>query len=103
MRRLFETEPAVLLGFIRTVLLLAAALGLQVSEEQVGAITALAAAVLAVIGSFMTRQAVYSPATVKEIKADAEVIADARVQNILDDLNEQPPVVIPEGGLGERR
>lgn len=57
MKGIFGREPALILGLVQTVLALVLAFGVDLDSEQVGAILAVSAAVLAVI----TRQQV-SPA-----------------------------------------
>lgn len=49
MKRIYDTEPALLLGAVQAVVALAVAFGLDLSAEQVGAILAASAAVLSVL------------------------------------------------------
>lgn len=51
---IWKREPALILGFVQTVLALVLAFGVELDTEQVGAILAVTAAVLAVV----TRQQV---------------------------------------------
>lgn len=59
---LWKREPALILGAVQAVIALALSFGLNLSVEQVGAILAATAAVLALV----TRAQVYSPHTVQE-------------------------------------
>lgn len=62
---IFKREPALIIGMVQAIIALAIAFGFDLSSEQVGAVLALTAAGLAVV----TRQSVYSPATVERIEA----------------------------------
>lgn len=64
MRTLWNREPALILGAVQTLVALAVAFGLDLSSEQVGAIMAASAAVVALI----TRRTVTSPASVAELQ-----------------------------------
>ena len=57
-----RTEPAVIAGLIQAILALAIAFGLNLTEEQVGAILAVTAAILALV----VRQNVYPAAKIEE-------------------------------------
>jgi len=63
-RTLWNREPALILGAVQTLVALAVAFGLDLSSEQVGAIMAASAAVVALI----TRRTVTSPASVAELQ-----------------------------------
>lgn len=65
--KILQREPALLVGLVQTLLALAVSFGLSLSAEQVGAIMAAAAAVLA----FVTRQAVVSPQAAVDLAASA--------------------------------
>jgi hypothetical protein len=64
MRNLWNREPALILGAVQTLLALAVAFGLHLTPEQVGAVMAAAAAVVALI----TRRTVTSPATAADLE-----------------------------------
>ncbi len=57
MKNLWKSEPAAILGALQTILALVIAFGLDLSVEQVGAILAASAAVLALV----TRSQVTAP------------------------------------------
>lgn len=59
---LFSKEPAVIVGLVQAALVLAVSFGFDLTGEQVGAITAFAAAILALV----VRSSVVSPATVAD-------------------------------------
>lgn len=63
MSNLFGREPAVILGLVQVTIALFVAFGMELSNEQTGAILAFTGALLAVI----TRQSVYAPAKVLEV------------------------------------
>ena len=63
---IFNREPALILGVLQAVLALCAAFALPLSGNQVGAVMAVASALVAVL----VRSQVYSPATVEKIKSD---------------------------------
>lgn len=62
---IFRREPALILGAVQAIIALVVAFGVELSNEQTGALLAVTAAVLAVV----TRQSVYAPATVDAITA----------------------------------
>ena len=64
----FRNEPALIYALIEVLIALAVAFGLNLTGEQVGAVTA----VVAVLTGVGVRQAVYGPGTVDRI-VDAEV------------------------------
>ena len=66
MKSLLRSEPALIIGLVQAALALAVAFGLNLSPGQVGAVTAFAAAVLALV----VRQAVVSPASALDIGHD---------------------------------
>lgn len=49
MKRIYDTEPALLLGAVQAILALAVSFGLELTGEQTGAILAASAAVLSVL------------------------------------------------------
>lgn len=67
-----RTEPAVIVGLLETLLALFMAFGLSLSDEQVGAIMAVAVAV----GGLFVRQNVYPAVRVEEELLDAETGLD---------------------------
>lgn len=60
---IFKREPALIIAAVQTVIALVVAFGVDLSNEQTGALLAVTAAVLGVV----TRQSVYAPATVERI------------------------------------
>jgi len=58
---MFRREPALILGVVQAVIVLAVTLGLQLTGEQQGAILTASTAILALI----TRQSVFAPANVE--------------------------------------
>jgi hypothetical protein len=62
---IFRREPALILGAVQALIALAVAFGFELTNEQTGALLAITAALLAVV----TRQNVYAPATVEDIRA----------------------------------
>lgn len=58
MSRFFQTEPAIILGFVSAVLVLLTAFGVQMTDDQTAAITGIVSAVLVLGGAFVTRKAV---------------------------------------------
>lgn len=75
--KLLRSEPALFVGAIQAALALAVAFGLHLSTEQLGAITAAAAAVLAVI----LRQNVVAPATAVDMTTTAAFNTAAQLTN----------------------
>lgn len=63
----FRKEPALLIGAAEAIIALVVAFGVPLDAAQ----TAGVMGVVAVIGALLTRQSVYAPATVEEIRADA--------------------------------
>lgn len=64
MRNLWNREPALVLGAVQALVALAVAFGLHLTSEQVGAVMAAAAAVVALV----TRRTVTSPATAAQVE-----------------------------------
>lgn len=71
MGNMWRHEPIVILGVIEAGLALLLAFGFDLTGEQVGAIMAFAAAVVAVVG----RQNVFSPATIEAEASAASATA----------------------------
>lgn len=67
MKALLRSEPAVFVGALQAAIVLAVAFGLDVTPEQVAAVTAFAAAVFALF----LRQTVASPATIVDVAGKA--------------------------------
>lgn len=59
---IWRREPALILGFVQAALALGLTFGLSLSVEQVGAILAATAALLALV----TRSQVYAPQTIRD-------------------------------------
>lgn len=64
MRNLWNREPALILGAVQACLALAVAFGLHLTSEQVGAVMAATAAIVALV----TRRTVTAPASVAELQ-----------------------------------
>jgi hypothetical protein len=62
---------------VTALLALLVAFGVPIAEEQKAAILGIIAAVFALVQAEVTRAAVYSPATVEEIDADADDAIEA--------------------------
>lgn len=60
---MFDKEPALIIGAFRAIMILAVSFGLNLTNEQMGAIIA----VISVAMSIWTRSKVYSPDTVANI------------------------------------
>jgi len=68
LRRLLETEPAVLIGVVTSALALAVNFGLPITGVQVDAIVQFVTNLLLMGGAiFAVRQSVFAPATVEKI------------------------------------
>lgn len=77
-RRLLDAEPSRIAGLVTAVLVLLIAFGAPISVEQKASILGVVAALLAVVQGEVTRNAVYSPATVADLDdAAAEAIERA--------------------------
>lgn len=75
--KLLRSEPALVIGALQALLTVAISFGLHWSVEQVGAVTAAAAAVLAVV----VRQAVVAPDTAVDITQQAAMKTAAQLSN----------------------
>lgn len=64
---MFNREPAAILGALGAIIALAVGFGLEITDEQVALVMAAVAAVIGLI----TRQSVYSPATVERVAPGA--------------------------------
>ena len=60
--KLWEREPAMIVGLVETAIILAIAFGVTVTTEQLAAIVAF----MTVLAAFITRQNVYSPASIED-------------------------------------
>lgn len=84
-RRLLDAEPARVAGFVTALLVLGVAFGAPISHEQRAAILGFVAAAFALVQAEVTRNAVYSPATVERIDAEADAaIGDAYAAGVED-------------------
>lgn len=72
-----KSEPALIVGALNAALALAVAFGLHLTADQIGAITAAAAAVLAVV----IRQAVVAPDTAVGLASKAAMNTAAQLTN----------------------
>lgn len=111
MKRLLATEPALTLGLLQTAIALAVAFGLNLEPGQVGAITAFAAAFLALV----LRQVVVAPSTVVEIaRQTAETLSgptagavgtvtkngEKIIDTVVSGVGGLVPALAPKAGVG---
>lgn len=81
--KLWATEPAVIIGAVRAILVASVGFGLNLSTEQ---ITSLVLAVEA-IGALVTRQSVFAPATAQRmVEGTADTLGDT-VSATIDGLS----------------
>jgi hypothetical protein len=69
----WEKEPALIVGLVQAVIVLAIAFGVSLSPTQTAAILGVTSALTAIIGSFVTRSQVTSPATIAGQMADQKL------------------------------
>lgn len=70
-RDLLTREPALIIGFVVAGIAVLSAFGFVITEEQGAAVVAFVWAFIALVGSLLTRESVYSPAThMKELEIE---------------------------------
>lgn len=65
----WDKEPALIIGLVQAALVLAVAFGVHLNPAQTASILGFTSAVTAIVGAFITRSQVSSPATTAAIQA----------------------------------
>lgn len=75
MSGIFGKEPAMILGAVTAMLVLLVQFGVDINQDQQQAIIGVVSAVLVLVGAYVTRQNVTSPATLREAGTSMKQVA----------------------------